>query len=46
MMEWQEKEVRHQAKGGIALQVHGGGDHTQEFVRYRNIQVRRLDPKN
>ena len=46
MMEWQEKEVRHQAKGGIALQVHGGGDHTQEFVRYRNIQVKRLDPKN
>ena len=46
MMEWQEKEVRHQAKGGIALQVHGGGDHTREFVRYRNIQVKRLDPKN
>ena len=45
IMEWQEKEVRHQAKGGIALQVHGGGDHTKEFVRYRNIQVKRLDPK-
>jgi len=46
IMEWQEKEVRHQARGGIALQVHGGGDHTQEFVRYRNIQVKRLESKN
>ena len=27
---------------GIALQVHGGGDHTKEFVRYRNIQVKEL----
>lgn len=45
IMEWQEKEVRHPAKGGIALQVHGGGDYTREFVRYRNIQVKRLDPK-
>lgn len=46
IMEWQEKELRHPAKGGIALQVHGGGDHTKEFVRYRNIQVKRLDAKN
>ena len=43
IMEWQETEVRHPAKGGIALQVHGGGDHTKEFVRYRNIRVKRLD---
>ena len=43
IMEWQEKEVRHQAKGSIALQVHGGGDFTKQFVRYRNIQVKRLD---
>ncbi|MDX1951118.1 MAG: DUF1080 domain-containing protein [Verrucomicrobiota bacterium] len=43
IMEWQEKEVRHPATGGIALQVHGGGDHTSEFVRYRNIRVKRLD---
>jgi hypothetical protein len=43
-MEWQEKEVRHPDKGGIALQVHGGGDHTKEFVRYRNIRIKRLDP--
>jgi len=33
---------RHPDKGGIALQVHGGGDHTKEFVRYRNIRVKRL----
>ncbi len=43
IMEWQGKEVRHPAKGGIALQVHGGGNHTNEFVRYRNIRVKRLD---
>jgi hypothetical protein len=42
-MEWQEKEVRHPAAGSIALQVHGGGNHTNEFVRYRNIQVKKLD---
>jgi hypothetical protein len=42
-MEWQEKEIRHPDKGGIALQVHGGGDHTREFVRYRNIRIKRLD---
>jgi hypothetical protein len=46
IMEWQEKEIRHPAKGGIALQVHGGGDHTKEFVRYRNIQLKRLDPQD
>ena len=43
IMEWKEKAVRHPAKGGIALQVHGGGDHTNEYVRYRNIRVKRLD---
>ncbi len=42
IMEWQEKEVRHPAQGGIALQVHGGGDFTKEYVRYRNIQVKRI----
>lgn len=42
-MEWQEKEVRHPATGGIALQVHGGGDFTKEFVRYRNIRITKLD---
>ena len=43
IMEWQEKEVRHPAKGGIALQVHGGGDLTKQFVRYRNIRVKKLE---
>ncbi len=46
IMEWQEKELRHPDKGGIALQVHGGGDHTKEFVRYRNIRVRKLSAKS
>jgi hypothetical protein len=41
-MEWQEKEVRHPATGGIALQVHGGGDFTKQFVRYKNIRVKKL----
>lgn len=44
MMEWTETEVRHPARGGIALQVHGGGDLTKQFVRYRNIRVKRLEP--
>ncbi|MBW3622545.1 MAG: DUF1080 domain-containing protein [Armatimonadetes bacterium] len=43
IMEWSDPERRHQPRGGIALQVHGGGDHTKEFVRYRNIRVKRLD---
>jgi hypothetical protein len=42
IMEWQETRERHPASGGIALQVHGGGDTTDQFVRYRNIQVKRL----
>ncbi|MFN0068127.1 MAG: DUF1080 domain-containing protein [Limisphaerales bacterium] len=41
-MEWQETEVRHPATGHIALQVHGGGDHTKHHVRYRNIRAKRL----
>jgi len=32
-------------KGGIALQVHGGGDYTKQFVRYRNIRVKELGAK-
>jgi hypothetical protein len=28
--------------GRIALQVHGGGDYTDQFVRYRNIRVKEL----
>jgi len=42
-MEWTDKEKRHQDKGGIALQVHGGGDLTKHFVRYRNIRVKELE---
>lgn len=43
-MQWQDPagEPRHPDKGGIALQVHGGGDHTKEFVRYRGIKVKEL----
>ena len=42
-MEFEDKEKRHPDEGGIALQVHGGGDTTKEFVRYRNIRVKVLD---
>jgi hypothetical protein len=43
-MEWQDPvaEPRHPEKGGIALQVHGGGDWTKHFVRYRGIKVKEL----
>ncbi len=43
IMEWTETMKRHPDQGGIALQVHGGGDWTQHFVRYRNIRVKRLN---
>ncbi len=42
-MEYTDTKKRHQDKGGIALQVHGGGDYTKQFVRYRNIRVKVLD---
>ena len=41
-MEWTETQKRHPDTGGIALQVHGGGDLTQQFVRYRNIRIKTL----
>ena len=41
-MEWQEKEVSHPAKGGIALKVNGGGNMTNQVVRFRNIRVKEL----
>ena len=41
-MEWQDTEKRHPDKGGIAVQVHGGGDYTKQFVRYRNVRVKEL----
>ena len=43
-MEWTETEKRLPDNGGIALQVHGGGDSTKQFVRYRNIRVKPLGP--
>ena len=42
-MDWTETEKRHPDKGGIGLQMHGGGDFTKQFVRYRNIQIKVLD---
>ncbi len=41
-MEYQDTEKRLADKGGIALQVHGGGDLTKQFVRYKNIRVKEL----
>jgi hypothetical protein len=34
--------VKRMDKGGIALQVHGGGDYTKQYVRYRKIRVKEL----
>ena len=42
-MEWTESQKRHPDAGGIGLQVHGGGDFTKQFVRYRNIRIKRLE---
>ena len=42
IMEWTDTQKRHPDTGGIALQVHGGGDLTKQFVRYRNVRVKRL----
>ena len=42
-MEWTETQKRHPETGSIGLQVHGGGDSTKQFVRYRNIRIKRLD---
>lgn len=43
-MDFQEEgKARHPDEGHIALQVHGGGDYTKEFVRYRNVRVKVLD---
>jgi hypothetical protein len=43
-IEWTDTEKRLGDKGGIALQVHGGGDFTKQFVRYRNVRVKELTP--
>jgi hypothetical protein len=42
-MEWTDMMKRAADTGRIALQVHGGGDLTKQFVRYRNIRVKMLD---
>jgi hypothetical protein len=42
-MDYTDTEKRLPDKGGIALQVHGGGDYTKQFVRYRNIRIKVLD---
>jgi hypothetical protein len=41
-MEWEDPNKQHPDRGGIALQVHGGGDFTKQFVRYRGIKVKEL----
>jgi hypothetical protein len=42
-MEFTDKFKRLGNQGGIALQVHGGGDYTKQFVRYRKIRIKVLD---
>jgi hypothetical protein len=42
-MEWTETQKRHPETGGIGLQVHGGGDYTKQFVRYRNIRLKKVE---
>lgn len=42
-MDYTDTKIRHPDEGGIALQVHGGGDYTKQFVRYRKIRVKVLD---
>ncbi len=42
-MDWTDTEKRLPDQGSIGVQVHGGGDLTGQYVRYRNIRIRRLD---
>lgn len=41
-MTFTDTEKRHPDTGSIALQVHGGGNFTNQYVRYRNIRVKEL----
>ncbi len=41
-MDYTDTEKRLGDTGSIALQVHGGGDSTKQFVRYRAIKVKEL----
>ena len=43
-MEWTETEKRLDDTGRIGLQVHGGGNMTNQFVRYRNLRIKALGP--
>ncbi|HEX3500538.1 MAG TPA: DUF1080 domain-containing protein [Stellaceae bacterium] len=42
-LEFQDDRRRLPERGAIALQVHGGGDHRGQLVRYRNIRIKALD---
>ncbi len=42
-MDWTDTETRLPNKGSVGVQVHGGGNLTGQFVRYRNIRLHRLD---
>ena len=42
-MEFTDTEKRLGDTGGIALQVHGGGDYTKQSVRYRNVRVKEMN---
>lgn len=41
-MEFTDDRKRLGDKGRVALQVHGGGDFTGQFVRYRKVRAREL----
>lgn len=43
-MHFQDDTKRLENAGSIGLQVHGGGDWTRHFVRYRNIRIKELTP--
>ena len=42
-LDFADTERRLGDRGAIALQVHGGGDHRGQFVRFRNLRVKSLD---
>lgn len=44
LKEVKETNKRHSDAGKIAVQVHGSGDFTRQFVRYRAMRVKRLAP--
>ena len=43
-LEWTDDgEAPRRTRAASRLQVHGGGDYTKQFVRYRKIRVKELD---